>query len=81
MLSFFPLEKSALGRSPTLRKWVECWESKIGREVEVLDPSGWFERRHDNNGGEMNVYGVWIPRFKAGTFVLSPAPVVAIIVI
>ena len=29
----------------------------------------------------MNVNGVWIPRFKAGTFVWSPAPVVSRIVI
>ena len=29
----------------------------------------------------MNVDGVWIPRFKAGTFVWGPAPVFAIIVI
>ena len=29
----------------------------------------------------MNVNGVWIPRFKAGTFVWSPAPVIVRIMI
>ena len=47
----------------------------------MLDSYGYFERGHDRYGGEMNVYGVWIPRFKYGTFVWSPAPAVAIILI
>ena len=42
----------------------------------MLEPAGWFEREHDNDGGEINVDIVWIPRFKAGTFVWSPAPAV-----
>ena len=49
--------------------------------MEVLDPYGWFERGHNKYGGDTNVDGVWIPRFKAGTFVWGPAPVFAIIVI
>ena len=49
--------------------------------MEVLDPSGWFEYGHDHDEGEMNVDVVQISRFKAGTFVWSPATVVAIIVI
>ena len=49
--------------------------------MDVLDTSGWFERGNNHDGGEMNAYGVWIPRFKYGTFVWGPAPAVAIIVI
>ena len=47
----------------------------------MLDPDGWFERGNDYDGVEMNVDGVWTPRFKVGTVVWSPAPAVAIIVI
>ena len=47
----------------------------------MLYPSGWFEPGHDRDGEDMNVYGVCIPRFKAGKFVLSPAPAVNIIMI
>ena len=47
----------------------------------MLNPAGWFEQGHNHYGREMNVDGVWILRFKAGTFVWSPAPVVARIVI
>ena len=42
----------------------------------MLEPAGWFEREHDNDGGEINVDIVWIPRFKAGTFVWSSTPAV-----
>ena len=68
MLSFIPLEKSALARSPALSKWIEGWTSTLGRGVEVLDPSGWFGSGHNHYGGEMNMDGFWIPRFKDGTF-------------
>ena len=47
----------------------------------MLNIDGWFERGHNHDGGEMNVYRVWISRFKSGTFVWIPAPAVAIIVI
>ena len=40
MLSFLPLEKSALYRSTALIKWIEDWASILGREVEVLETSG-----------------------------------------
>ena len=60
---------------------MESWASTLVREVEVLEPYGWFEPVHDQYGGDINVDGVWIPRFKAGTFVCSPAPVFTIIVI
>ena len=81
MLYFLFLEKSAMSRSPTLSKWIKGWSSTLGREVEVLDPAGWFERGHNHDGEDMNLDGVWIPKFKAGTFVWIPAPAVARVVI
>ena len=68
MLSFLPLEKSALARSPALSKWLEGWSSTLGRKMAVLDPDGWFECGHNHNGGGINMDGVFIPRFKDGTF-------------
>ena len=62
-------------------KWIKGWASILGRELEVLEPSGWFEQGHDHYGVEMNVGGVCIPKFKAGTFVWGSSPAVARIVI
>ena len=61
-------------------KYIKGWVSTLGRGVEVLYPARWFEQGHNHNGGEMNVDGFWIPRFKAGTFVWIPEPVVSRIV-
>ena len=55
MLSFLPLEKSALARSPALSKWIKGLVSTLGRYVEVLEPDGWFERVHYQDVGEMKV--------------------------
>ena len=49
MLYFLSLDKTALTRSPTLSKWIKGWASTLGREVEVLDPDGWFERVKDHD--------------------------------
>ena len=68
MLSFLLLEKSALVRSHNLSKWIEGWASTLGREVELLDPDGWFKCGHNHDVGEMDVGVFWIPRLKAGTF-------------
>ena len=78
---FYPSEKSALARSPALSKWIKGWASTLRREVDALEPAGWFERRHDHDGGEMNVDGVWIPNFRSGKFVWSKEPAVTRIVI
>ena len=58
MISFLPMEESSLDRSPNLSKWIGVWASTLGKEVEVLDPNGCFERGHDQNGEEINVDGV-----------------------
>ena len=81
MIYFLPLEKSSLARSPDLSKWIEGWESTVGREAEVLELAGWFEFGHNHDEGEMNMDGVCILRFKAGTFVWSPVTAVTIIMI
>ena len=39
----------------------------------MLDPSRWFERGQGHTGGEINVDGVWIPKFKYDMFVWSPS--------
>ena len=51
MLSFLPLEKSSLARSPALIKWIKGWYSTLGIEVELLEPAGWFELGHYHDGG------------------------------
>ena len=47
----------------------------------MLETYGWFEQGHNKYGGDMNMDGFWIPKFKDGTFVWGPAPAVAMIVI
>ena len=58
MISFLPLVKSSLDRSPALRNWIKGWASTIEREVEMLEPSGWFEWGYNHNGGDINIDGV-----------------------
>jgi hypothetical protein len=72
MLSFIPLDKSALERAPLgLRDWIKGW---AGASTEFFQPKGWFERGHDFMGGEVDEYGHWAPRHKSGTFVWAPPP-------
>ena len=47
----------------------------------TLDPEGWFVRGHENDGGEENIDGVWIPKLRPGAFIYRPFPGVARIVI
>jgi hypothetical protein len=79
MLSFIPLDKSALERSPILLKdWIQAWS---GSGTEFLQPEGWFERSHDLIGGELDEYGHWAPKHKSGTFVWVPPPAAAAVAI
>ena len=61
MLSFVPLHKTAIKRSPKLMDWIFgcCEVASIG-EVEVLDENDWFERGHDIHGSRWNTDGMWI---------------------
>ena len=55
ILSYIPLEISALERSPAMSKRIESWSPTLGREVQVLEPSGRFACGHNHYGGNMNV--------------------------
>ena len=66
MISFLPLEKLVLDRSPALRKWIEDWASKLGREVEVcIYERGW----------------ILDPKVQVWNFFWGPAPAFTIIVV
>ena len=60
-----------------LGMWIEQWYSELGRSVEILDLEGWFVRGNDHDGGEENIDGVWIPKFRPGTFIWSPPTAVS----
>ena len=57
MLSFVPLGRSALERSPALRGWVETWwpSKAVGRLEWHCDPADWFDRCHRRGNH------VWLP--------------------
>jgi hypothetical protein len=48
MMSFIPLNKTCFEREPKLKDWFKSW---AGAEAEFLEPSDWFGRGHDHNGG------------------------------
>ena len=76
MLNYIPLHLSAIERSDTLKQQIiNC----IGAgdksvHIEFLNYENWFIRGHDIIGGKMNADKVWIPRYKAGTFIWTPPP-------
>jgi hypothetical protein len=74
MLDFVPWNLSALDRSPTLEFWLRQW---IGKDVELLDPAGWFTRGHDQAGGEYDSKGFWQHRIEKGRFIWAPPPAAA----
>mmetsp|Transcript_39960 Transcript_39960/g.56309 ORF Transcript_39960/g.56309 Transcript_39960/m.56309 type:complete len:432 (+) Transcript_39960:3-1298(+) len=73
-LSFVPLHKSALERSPDLEDWISSW---AGGDPEFLQPIDWFRRGHDMDGGKLDEEGYWHPIIRSGTFVWSPPPAAA----
>jgi hypothetical protein len=74
MIKFIPFHKSVLTSSPSLRAWVKSW-APAG--VEFLEPEGWFERGHDQDGGKKNTQGFWVPTIRSGTFVWTSPPAAA----
>ena len=75
MLTHVPLHLSALERSPKLDKWIASWAlSGSDHKLEVLTPSGWFERGHDFWGSRFNIDGYWMPGYKPGVFLWTPPP-------
>ena len=76
MLSYIPLHLNALERAPDLKAWIMSWLIPKDEEEEIifLDYEGWFERGHDILGGKPNLDGIWIPKYKSGTYVWTPPP-------
>ena len=83
MLSFVPLHLFALERCPGLRsKLMKIITPGYNEdEVEILEYEGWFERGHNILGGEKNEDGIWIPKYKKGTFIWTPPPSGALIAV
>ena len=42
-----------------------------------MTPSGWCEAGHDVIGSRVNSDGIWIPKYKSGTFLWGPPPAAA----
>ena len=80
MLNFVPLHLTGIIRSHGLLKWIKDWMTPSLREeekIEFLDETDWFWRAHDIISGQFNEDEIWIPKFKSGIFVWSPAPAAA----
>jgi hypothetical protein len=74
-LEFFPLNETALERSPDLLndfKFMIPFE-----ELTVLEPRDWFEKGHDIHGWAKNKKGFSYPQLKTGTYLWQPAPSIA----
>ena len=84
MLSFVPLHLSALERSYELQAWIRSWIEpclKNEEQLEFLTPEDWFHRGHDFSGGSKNGDGVWIPSYRKGLYVWTPAPAAAAVAV
>jgi hypothetical protein len=81
MLEFVPLHLPAADHSDIIRPWINSWVQEMGNEVEWLEPEGWFERGHDIHGSSVNADGVWTPGYKKGSFIWSPPPAAAGVVL
>ena len=73
MISFIPLDRSALDRHKPLVDWVRSW---AGKNLEVLTPEDWYTRGHDLEGG-IRKNGFWYHKTRSGTFLWSPPPAAA----
>ena len=76
MLSFVPLNKSALEVQTNLEDWLKSWLPNH-QDIELLSPSDWFVRGHDVAGYELNSDGIEIPSYRDGTFIWAPPPAAA----
>ena len=63
LVSFVPIHKSALERSPNLRPWLE--DILEGHDAKFLDPKGWF------SGAEAEGTFVWTPAPAAADLVVE----------
>lgn len=77
MLSFVPLHLTCFQRSDRLKGWITDWISpclKTEESIEYLSENDWFYRAHDIIGGKENYDNIWMPTYKPGIYVWSPAP-------
>lgn len=74
MLSFVPLNLSAIDRSKGLLNWIHSWSDP---NAELLTPEGWFTRGHGIVGGNRNLDGEWAPLYNDKTYIWSPPPAAA----
>ena len=82
MLSYVPLHRSVLEQEPSLREWVEALvDQTTYSKPEFLNPSDWFVRGHGIVGFRENLDGVTMPSYAKGTFIWSPPPAAARLVI
>ena len=71
MMSFLPLNMSAVQREPKLLPWVRSW---AGEELIVLEPNDWFVRAHDIAGWEKQKSGFEFPYVKRSIYLWVPPP-------
>ena len=81
ILSYIPLAKTALDRSPKLLRWIKSWavERKFcsqGFGVEVLDENDWFVKGHDIDGGYVR-HNMYYHQYRKGTYLWNPPPAAA----
>ena len=69
MISFCPWSKDPIKTNPKLRDWGKGW---LSIEAIFLEPTDWFIRGHDINGGVYNEKRFWYPHIEPGTYVWSP---------
>ena len=74
MLSFVPLNRSALDRCAELLNWINSWAGGLQDGLIVLTPEQWFKRGHDVAGGSKGEDGFWRPEIRTGTYVWAPPP-------
>ena len=76
MLTFIPLDKSALDVQDNLLDWIKNWVTS-DKEVSVLSPADWFEKGHDIHGYTHNLDGIQVPIVSSGTYIWAPPPAAA----
>jgi hypothetical protein len=69
MLSYVPLNLSALDHEPRLEAWIKSWS---GKGLIVLNLEGWFELGHGISGHTRNRLGMFMPNYIMGTFLWCP---------
>jgi hypothetical protein len=74
MLSYVPLGKTALERTPSLLTWIRSW---AGERLEVLTPKDWFLRGQGLDSFAIDSKGRNVASYRTGIFLWCPPPVVA----